>query len=64
MKINSIIEEANELADRYNLKLVEIDKTDNINTRICSRIDEIFRGKRYFVSYSNLAFNLFLGKGE
>ena len=30
MKISRIIEEANELADRYNLKLVEIDKTDNI----------------------------------
>ena len=30
MKISRIIEEADELADRYNLKLVEIDKTDNI----------------------------------
>ena len=30
MKISRIIEEANELANRYDLKLVEIDKTDNI----------------------------------
>jgi hypothetical protein len=30
VEINSIIKEANELADRYNLKLVEIDKTDNV----------------------------------
>lgn len=30
MEINKIIEEANTVADKYNLKLVEIDKTDNV----------------------------------
>lgn len=30
MRINRIIEEANEVADKYNLKLIEIDRTDNI----------------------------------
>lgn len=30
MGINRIIEEANEVADKYNLKLIEIDRTDNI----------------------------------
>lgn len=30
MEINRVIEEANELADKYNLKLVEVDRTDNI----------------------------------
>lgn len=30
MEINKIIEEANAVADKYNLKLVEIDKTDNV----------------------------------
>lgn len=30
MEINKIVEEASEVADKYNLKLVEIDRTDNI----------------------------------
>lgn len=30
MEISRIIEEANEAADKYNLQLVEIDRTDNI----------------------------------
>ena len=30
MKINRIIKEASNIADRYNLQLVEIDRTDNI----------------------------------
>lgn len=30
MDINKIIEEARELADEYNLKLLEIDRTDNV----------------------------------
>lgn len=35
MEISRIIEEANELAERCNLKLVEIDKTDNaINLKL------------------------------
>lgn len=42
MKISRIIEEANELADRYNLKLVEIDKTDNIINLKLSIDNELF----------------------
>lgn len=30
MEINRIIEEANEVADRFNLKIIEIDRTDNV----------------------------------
>ncbi len=30
MEINKIVEEANEIALKYNLKLVEIDRTDNV----------------------------------
>lgn len=30
MEINRIIKEANEVADKYNLQLFEIDRTDNI----------------------------------
>lgn len=42
MEISRIIEEANELADRYNLKLVEIDKTDNIINLKLSIDSELF----------------------
>lgn len=30
MELNKVVEEANEVANKYNLKLVEIDRTDNI----------------------------------
>lgn len=30
MRLNGIIEEAGDVADRYNLQLVEVDRTDNI----------------------------------
>lgn len=30
MQVDKIIEEANEIAEKYNLKLLEIDRTDNI----------------------------------
>jgi hypothetical protein len=30
VKISDIVKDANEVADKYNLKLIEIDKTDNI----------------------------------
>ena len=30
MKINEIIREANDVAERYNLQVVEVDRTDNI----------------------------------
>ncbi len=30
MEINKIVEEANAVANKYNLKLIEIDRTDNI----------------------------------
>ncbi len=30
MELNKIVEEANDVADKYNLKLIEIDRTDNI----------------------------------
>lgn len=42
MEISRIIEEANELADRYNLTLIEIDKTDNIVNLKLSIDTELF----------------------
>lgn len=42
MKINRIIEESGELARRYDLKLVEIDKTDNIINLKLSIDHELF----------------------
>ncbi len=42
MEISRIIEEANELADRYNLALIEIDKTDNVVNLKLSIDTELF----------------------
>jgi hypothetical protein len=30
VRISDVVEDANEVADKHNLKLIEIDKTDNI----------------------------------
>lgn len=30
MKISDVVKDANEVADKYNLKFIEIDRTENI----------------------------------
>lgn len=42
MKISGIIEEANDVADKYNLQLVEIDRTDNIISLVLLIDNELF----------------------
>jgi len=42
VKISGIIEEANDVADKYNLQLVEIDRTDNIISLMLLIDNELF----------------------
>ena len=52
MEINKLIEEAAIVADRYNLKLVEIDRTDNvINLKL------VMDNELFIQTYGNIAKN-------
>lgn len=42
MGINRIVKEANDVADKYNLKLLEIDRTDNIISLKLSIDNDLF----------------------